>query len=47
MATKLLELLVDGPELEVAWSAFQVDSDSKAESEEEREARLLHPDDAE
>ncbi|KAJ3556421.1 hypothetical protein NM688_g2033 [Phlebia brevispora] len=47
MATKLLELVIDGPELELAWSAFQVDTESRPESDEEREARLLHPDDTE
>ncbi len=51
-ANKLLELVVDGPEIEMVWNAFQVDSDSKAtkadvreemDDDEEREARLLHP----
>ena len=41
MATRLLELVVESPELESAWEAFQADGDL---SEEEKMARTLHPD---
>ena len=48
MANRLLELVVDGPEAEVAWSTYQEDNESKqTETEEERQARLLHPEDDE
>lgn len=48
MARQLLELAMQGPELDMVWSAFQADSDDRGadeDNDEEREARLLHPTD--
>ena len=42
MANKLLDLVLDAPELDVSWTTFQ--ADSPAETEEEKVARDLHPD---
>ncbi|KAI0093343.1 hypothetical protein BDY19DRAFT_421662 [Irpex rosettiformis] len=46
MAKDLLELVVEGPELEDVWKAFQPDNetDQNGDDDEEREACLLHPD---
>ena len=53
MASKLSELIIDLPDTETAWSTFQEDAEAGvtetedvAETEEEREARLLHPEDS-
>lgn len=49
MAKGMLELLVDGPEHEAIWAAFQVDKDEPMNSikteddDEEREARIQLP----
>ncbi len=47
MAKDLLELVMEGPELEDVWRAFQPDNEPIEidDDDEEREARLLHPED--
>ncbi|KAI0930684.1 hypothetical protein AcV5_007334 [Taiwanofungus camphoratus] len=51
IAKELLDLLVDGPEHEMVWSAFQAEEDMvdgrSPEDDEEQEARKLHPADVE
>ncbi|KAI0700875.1 hypothetical protein BC835DRAFT_1325264 [Cytidiella melzeri] len=46
MAKDLLEQVMEGPEMEDVWMAFQPDNEPSAadDDDEEREARLLHPD---
>lgn len=44
MSKLLLELVVDGPELDAIWTAFHEDESSTGgDEDEENEARLLHP----
>ena len=43
MAKDLLELVMEGPELDEVWSAFQPDNVTD-DADEEQEARMLHPD---
>ncbi|KAL6308039.1 hypothetical protein BKA93DRAFT_765040 [Sparassis latifolia] len=55
LARQLLELNSDGPELELIWAAFQSDEEmqdmavdkQEEDNDEESEARMLHPPDAE
>lgn len=45
MAKNLLEQVMEGPEMEDIWRAFQPDTELSLgdDDDEEREARLLHP----
>ena len=48
MACTLSKLGIDGPEDATAWATFQEDKGQGVEeTEEEREARLVHPQDVE
>ena len=48
MACTLSKLGIDGPEDSTAWATFQEDKGQDVEeTEEEREARLVHPQDVE
>ncbi|EMD37735.1 hypothetical protein CERSUDRAFT_94735 [Gelatoporia subvermispora B] len=44
VAKELLDLLVDGPEIEQVWSAFQPIENMETEDDDEVEARAHHPD---